>query len=150
MGFGDVNYGAVVLATVLAFLLVSPVVAQGPTPQVDDGNALQRECATALRAADTDATAENQAESESQSQVERGFHMGQCLGLVSGVWHTHMMMIDEFGGQPAFCPPRTISAGQMARLVDQYLQVHPAELDDWDTVLILRAFMDIYPCESRE
>ena len=34
----------------------------------------------------------------------------------------------------------------MARIVDAYLQTHPAELDSWDTVLIMRAFVDAFPC----
>ena len=72
--------------------------------------------------------------------------MGQCLGLVSGVWHTHMMMVDEFDSRSAFCPTASSSAGEMARIVNRYLQTYPAELDEWDTVLILRAFMAVYPC----
>ena len=129
----------------------SVALAQGPTPNVNDGTALQRECETALRAADrrTDGSADATAEEADQDEMERGYHMGQCLGLVSGVWHTHMLMVDEFAGDIAFCPSRTISTGQMARLVSRYLQVHPAELGEWDTVLILRAFMDAYPCSSR-
>lgn len=137
----------------LAILLVlvvaaAPAVsAQRPTPNVNDGNALQRECETALRAADRGPDAADS--DEEQDDVERGYHMGQCLGLVSGVWHTHMLMVDEFDGDIAFCPSRTISTGEMARLVSRYLQVHPAELGEWDTVLILRSFMDAYPCSIR-
>jgi len=59
-------------------------------------------------------------------------------------------MVEEFGGETAFCPSRTISAGQMARLVTQYLKVNPGELDEWDTVLIMRSFIDYFPCQRPE
>lgn len=129
----------------LSFLLImcglatAEIAAQGPMPNVNDGSALQRECTTALGAVDDDAVS-------SRDPIERGSDMGQCLGLVSGVWHTHMMMVDEFDSRSAFCPTASISAGEMARVVNRYLQSHPAELDQWDTVLILRAFMTVYPC----
>ncbi len=84
--------------------------AQGPTPGVDDGAALLVECGSALRAADGEAALE-------ENPVERGMHMGQCLGLVSAVWHTHKLMVDAFDSRQAFCPTAILSAGQMARLV---------------------------------
>ena len=127
------------LLLLLCGLTPVDILAQGPTPNVNDGSALQRECAAALSAADNDPET-------GRDSVERGSDMGQCLGLVSGVWHTHMMMVDEFDSRSAFCPTASISAGEMARIVNRYLQTYPAELDQWDTVLILRAFMAIYPC----
>jgi len=129
-----------VFFVIMCGLFPATISAQKPTPDVNDGRALERECTTALRAADDDdpVTEEN--------PVARGSDMGQCLGLVSGVWHTHMMMVDEFDSRSAFCPTASVSAGEMARVVNRYLQTHPAELDQWDTVLILRAFMAAYPC----
>lgn len=115
--------------------------AQGPTPGVDDGAALLLECATALRAADGGAVVE-------ENPVERGVHMGQCLGLVSAVWHTHKLMVDAFDSRQAFCPTAILSAGQMARLVHAYLTDHTDELERWDTQLILEAYADAYPCRT--
>ena len=118
---------------VLLILSAAALIAQGPSLNVNDGNALQRECGAALQA---------QADRiihPDRPDDDAGFDTGQCLGLVSAVWHTHMLMVEEFGGEVAFCPSRTISAGQMARLVTQYLKVHPGELDEWDTVLIMRS-----------
>ena len=121
------------------WLTAWPTAAQQPIPDVNDGNALRRECAAAVNAADSgpDADADPLAE---------GNDMGQCLGLVTGVWHTHMLMVDDFGSSEAFCPSETITAGLMARIVDRYLDEHRADLHTWDTVLILRAFVDAYPC----
>ena len=113
--------------------------AQLPTPNVNDGTALLRECGAALRAADGGPVIES-------NPVERGMQMGQCLGLVSAVWHTHEVMVETFDGRTAFCPSPSISAGQMARLVHAYLTQHPDDLDRWDTELILDAFNDAYPC----
>jgi len=127
------------LLAVLAILVVGPAEAQGPTPNVNDGAALLRECGTALRAADGGAVLE-------EDPVERGVHMGQCLGLVSAVWHTHKLMVDAFGSRQAFCPAGLISAGQMARLVHAHLAERPDELERWDVELILEAFGESYPC----
>lgn len=130
---------------VLLFLSAPALFAQGPSPNVNDGNALQRECDAALQA-----QADRVSRPDLPDEADPGFDTGQCLGLVSAVWHTHMLMVEEFGGQVAFCPPRTISPGQMARLVTQYLKVHPGELDEWDTVLIMRSYIDYFPCQRRE
>ncbi len=130
---------------VLLVLSAPALLAQGPVHDVNDGNALQRECAAALQAA-----AERAALPADSEEADAGFDTGQCLGLVSAVWHTHMLMVADFGGDVAFCPPRTISAGQMARIVDQYLKMHPGELDGWDTELIMRSYIDRFPCQRRE
>lgn len=137
---------AVATAVVVFGLGVGVGHAQGPIPNVNDGTALQRECETALLAADDGPDAPERDTAEPGDDIERGYHMGQCLGLVSAVWHTHMLMVEEFDGRDAFCPRSSISTGEMARIVSRYLQVNPAELGEWDTVLILRAFIAAYPC----
>ena len=129
-------------AIALLYLSVSTLSAQRPIPNVNDGTALQRECGAALNQADNGPVTD-----PDDDDMERGSDMGQCLGLVTGVWHTHMMMVDDFGSREAFCATQTISAGQMARIVDAYLKERrPAELDMWDTVLILRAYVNEFPC----
>ena len=131
---------AVVAGVALLGLAAVPAAAQRPIPNVNDGNALARECGAALNQADGGPV------DPERDEMERGSDMGQCLGLVTAVWHTHMIMVDDFGGREAFCATETISAGRMARIVDAYLKDNPAELTMWDTVLILRAFVDAFPC----
>ena len=129
----------------LLSVAVGPALAQQPIRDVNDGHALQRECRSAIDAADN-GPATNDRSDSGREDLERGSDMGQCLGLVSGVWHTHMIMVEEFGSPEVFCPALSISAGEMARIVHAYLAVHSAELQLSDTVLILRAFVDEYPC----
>ena len=131
---------AIVAGVALLSLAAVPAAAQRPIPNVNDGNALARECGAALNQADGGPV------DPDRDEMERGSDMGQCLGLVTAVWHTHMIMVDDFGGREAFCATETISAGRMARIVDAYLKDNPAELTTWDTVLILRAFVDAFPC----
>ena len=131
---------AIVAGVALLGLAAVPAAAQQPIPNVNDGNALARECGAAINQADG-----GPVDPESD-EMERGSDMGQCLGLVNGVWHTHMIMVDDFGSSEAFCATETVSAGRMARIVDAYLKDNPAELTMWDTVLILRAFVDAFPC----
>ncbi len=130
-----------ILCTLLLVFVVTAghMAAQRPTPNVNDGNALLRECGAALRAADGGPVIES-------TPVERGLQMGQCLGLVSAVWHTHEIMVETFDGRPAFCPSASISAGQMARVVHAFLTLHLDDLGQWDAELILQAFADAYPC----
>ena len=133
------------IVCVLALVFVATAgraAAQLPTPNVDDGNALLRECGAALRAADGGPVIES-------NPVARGMQMGQCLGLVSAVWHTHEMLVETFDSRTAFCPSASISAGQMARVVHAFLTLHPDDLGRWDAELILQAFADAYPCNSR-
>ena len=133
------------IVCVLALVFVATAgraAAQLPTPNVDDGNALLRECGAALRAADGGPVIES-------NPVARGMQMGQCLGLVSAVWHTHEIMVETFDSRTAFCPSASISAGQMARVVHAFLTLHPDDLGRWDAELILQAFADAYPCNSR-
>ena len=130
---------------VLALVFVATAgraAAQLPTPNVNDGTALLRECGAALRAADGGPVIES-------NPVARGMQMGQCLGLVSAVWHTHEMMVETFDSRTAFCPSASISAGQMARVVHAFLTLHPDDLGRWDAELILQAFAEAYPCNSR-
>ena len=131
----------------LLSVAVSPALAQQPIPDVNDGQALQRECRSAIDAADNGPATNKGSGTGPDALLERGSDMGQCLGLVSGVWHTHLMMVDVLRSPGAFCPPRSITTGQMARIVDAYLAEHPADLQLWDTELILRAFVDAYPCQ---
>lgn len=131
---------AIVAGVALLSVAAVPAAAQRPIPNVNDGNALARECGAALNQADGGPV------DPDRDEMERGSDMGQCLGLVTAVWHTHMIMVDDFGGREAFCATETISAGRMARIVDAYLKDNPAELTMWDTVLILRAFVDAFPC----
>ena len=137
-----VTRDATTMLCVLALVCIATtgrVAAQLPIPNVNDGSALLRECGAALRAADGGAALES-------NSVERGMQMGQCLGLVSAVWHTHEIMVETFDGRPAFCPSASISAGQMARVVHAFLTQHPDDLHRWDAELILQAFGDAYPC----
>ena len=132
----------IVSVVVLSWFSVFPLTAQRPISDVNDGNALQRECGEALNQADNPGAGSI----GTREEVERGSDMGQCLGLVTGVWHTHMMLVDDFGSREAFCANEVVSAGRMARIVDAYLKRYPGELKMWDTVLILRAFIREFPC----
>ena len=68
------------------------LLAQGPSPNVNDGNALQRECGAALQAQEDRVVHPNRPDDD-----DAGFDTGQCLGLVSAVWHTHMLMVEDRG-----------------------------------------------------
>lgn len=66
--------------------------------------------------------------------------------LFARQWTTTHWMLDEFESRSAFCPPGSASAGDMARIVMRYLEWHSQELEDWNTILVLRAYMLRSPC----
>ena len=88
----DTSTRRFVCAVAVVCLCVAQVAAQQPVPNVNDGQALTRECGEALNQADNGPIT-------NPDELERGSDMGQCLGLVTGVWHTHMMMVDDFGAE---------------------------------------------------
>ena len=72
----------------LLLLAAAPAAAQQrPIANVNDGHALARECGAAIAQADGGPV------DPERDEMERGSDMGQCLGLVTGVWHTHMIMV---------------------------------------------------------
>ena len=67
---------AIVAGVALLGLAAVPAAAQRPIPNVNDGNALARECGAALNQADGGPV------DPDRDEMERGSDMGQCLGLV--------------------------------------------------------------------
>ena len=70
-----------------------------------------------------------------------GWLGGFCMGLISGV-------ADGLDGL-SFCLPTHSTYGQYVRVVHKYLQENPAELQEGDSVLVLKALKAAWPCPKK-
>jgi hypothetical protein len=117
-----------VFHTALALTLLGA--SWGAWAEINDshtGNGLITACKTAVAGMDTDR--------------DSGWIGGFCTGLISGVADSW----DEF----TFCLPTHSTRGQYVRVVYKYLQEHPAELQERDSVLVLKALKAAWPCPKK-
>lgn len=96
-----------------------------------DGNVLLTQCHALIRSID-----------QQSPDIYEG---GRCIGLVEGV--TDMLMLYKENLPKKFCVPSSMTYGQGVRIVVKYLQEHPAELNHHDSLLVLLALQDAYPCK---
>jgi hypothetical protein len=106
----------------------------------NDGNSLLLACKASVDFLD-----------EQKIEMKHPHSVGQCLGLISGLRDMH----DYFQTglleiiQPVFCVPGEVNSGQLARVLVKYLKENPTELHKRDTLLILMAFIDGFPCDQK-
>ena len=111
--------------------------AQG-TPTTD-GHAFLQRCTAALRVDEA-----GQGDNSTQQQAL------WCLGYVAGFADGHTLGTVEMTlGSPLLCPPDGWRpAGQLVRLLVEWLRTHPTQLHrDMHSVMLL-AFADAFPCPS--
>jgi len=70
------------------------------------------------------------------------YDMAYCQGMVSGVG-------DLLSAVGWACAPGGVNLGQVTRVVYKYLQEHPTELQERDTVLVSRALERAWPCPKK-
>jgi hypothetical protein len=70
------------------------------------------------------------------------YDMAYCVGMVKGV-------SDELILNGWACMPSEVTIGQQIRVVHKYLQEHPTELQEIDTVLTHRALVRAWPCNRK-
>ncbi|WLG39850.1 Rap1a/Tai family immunity protein [Pseudomonas rhodesiae] len=104
-----------------------------------DGNFLLSSCNATLRIMD--------GEKLSSSTDQIG--IGQCLGLVEGVRNTLVYLNDLVERDFKICWPEDgIPNGQAVRILVKYLNEHPADLSNDQTLLTMIAFKSAYPCRQ--
>ena len=113
---------------ILAMLLLS-----ASTAFADDGDTLLHACQIALRDNDSGFTM--------RMSHQDKFYEGACMGAVHGVVDTAYFLGVDFG----IDVPERSTLDQNVRVVVKYLQEHPEELHERDTVLIIRALRHAFP-----
>lgn len=71
---------------------------------------------------------------------------GFCLGLVQGVINTNRIYQSMVGNRALFCTPDSFINNQGVRIVAKYLYEHPEKLHMNDTLLVIMALEDAFPC----
>jgi len=78
-----------------------------------------------------------------ESFEKNPFGMGYCAGLVRGVVDTAHNNLDG-----KVCLPENTNTPQVVWAVVQYLNSNPLSLSDQDTMLVLRAVQNAFPCRQ--
>ncbi len=104
-----------------------------------DGNGLLEDCQIAMKVLGGNPIMGD--------QFKAGAASGMCLGLVQGVVGMGYLWQDT--GAHYYClPEEEFSTKQAVRVILKYLEDNPAELHRRALVLLVRAFMDAFPCEE--
>ena len=121
----------VLLIVAVSLFVVSPVLAA-------DGNEILKRCNEAVKAQE-----KNYRETDKQDEV------GYCLGLISGVMSEHLVL-EKYRNQPRmFCIPEKTETIEIMKKFVKYLETNPKILKHNDTLLLIKALKEAYPCPKR-
>jgi len=86
----------------------------------------------------------------SNSSSKDMFGAGYCVGLVQGIKETsRVYKATGRSDAPLMCLPQAgLQNGQAVRVVVRYLNDHPQNLHDDETLLATAALRDAFPCAS--
>ena len=76
---------------------------------------------------------------EGQEKNDIGYRSGYFDGYVNGV--------ADFSGNVLWCPPQNVKAGQLSKIVANYLRAHPERLHKGAETLVIEALSGPFPCK---
>ena len=129
---------------ILALILISyPSFANGEAKK-SDGNELLKFCNMAI------AIIENNVDKiNSLRLLEASGGAGYCVGVIKGIGDMHNIYTVWFKIQNRiFCVPEEVNIEQQARVVIKFLKDNPAILHEHNTILIVKALKNAYPCKA--
>lgn len=97
-----------------------------------DGNALLSQCKIALEFAE---------QRSGTTEESDWLNVGMCSGVITGVHDTVRLLAPTMA-----CAP-SMTMGEILRIVVNYLEDHPADLNHRGSVLVMQALTDAYPCD---
>lgn len=76
-----------------------------------------------------------------------GLDSGICFGTIQGMRNMNSFYAVKLSKkQLFFCVPVKATTGQLSRVIVKYSENNPEILHEPESALILRAFIDAYPC----
>lgn len=96
-----------------------------------DGNGLLLQCQALIRSMEV--------------KGPDSYDSGHCMGVVQGVTDVLVLYRDVLPKK--FCIPNDVTYGQGVRIVTKYMLDNPSLLNNHDSVLVLAAYADAYPCK---
>jgi hypothetical protein len=100
----------------------------------NDGNDLLKKCSYAINYFDT-------------KVLSHEAEIGICMGFVSGVRDTLTIMTQDHPSIKVCFPEENIDTQKSVRVVYKYLKSNPNSLSKNDTLLVIKAFKESYPCK---
>jgi hypothetical protein len=70
--------------------------------------------------------------------------VGECSGAIDAIF----MLRRALDQSIRFCPPPRVALGQNVKIVVKYLDDHPKQMNDDFTLLVVRAFNQVWPCPN--
>jgi hypothetical protein len=70
--------------------------------------------------------------------------MGECYGAIDATF----MLRRALDRSIRFCPPPRVAMEQNVKIVVKYLDDHPEQMNDDFTLLVVRAFNQVWPCPN--
>lgn len=100
-----------------------------------DGNKLFSQCKIAIRG-------------NANASVNDALQAGLCMGLIQGVHETLLAYGNVLPKKERICFPDGITKDQNVKVVYIFLEDNPKYLHELETVLVIAAFTDAYPCSD--
>jgi hypothetical protein len=115
----------------IPLLALAMVQTAEPIPEIHRGSHLHQACLGSIRAQDNDSGKES---------AHDAYQSGVCISYING-------FIDalDMANVHAICPGNA-SYGTIARVYVAYMQSHPKEMDEAQSVGLTNALLDGYPC----
>lgn len=131
------SYGGLSARLLLCTALLTPVSSIGsPSSGIGTGAGFQQKC-----------------RSVANGLMDEMYEVGECLAFLEGFnagWHalTDALIESKATVKPhtIFCPPRSVTNGQMIKVAMKYLDDNPAQLHLRMRVLFRRALISAFPC----
>lgn len=120
----------IAVAVALAALMTSGIA-------MADGSELLRQCQIAVRNMD--------------AGVGGNYDTGMCFGKIQGVTESILILNNSLPKDLKFCMPTGddgVSHGQSVRIVNKFLRDNPALLNEHDSLLVMMAYKQAYPCKG--
>jgi hypothetical protein len=99
---------------------------------VRSGETLLKRCLIANRASDGNV---------SDAEIIDGV---MCLAYMRG--YADAIVMQALTSKPISCPPESVSAQMLSRVVTKFLEAHPEKLHLDESVLVAKALREAYPC----
>lgn len=100
-----------------------------------DGNKLLSQCKIAIRG-------------NAGADTNDAFQAGLCFGLVQGIHETLLTYDNDLPKEKRICIPDGITKNQSVKIVYKFLEDNPKYLHELETILVIAAFQDAFPCKG--
>jgi len=81
---------------------------------------------------------------------ENGYSFGVCRGYLEGIHEAQEALIHWGKADPAFCPPRGVTPGQLKTIIIEHMRQHPEDLHFSAGSIVINALSVAFPPSYRK